>query len=146
MPTAQPGDTVRLHYTGRLRDGSVFDTSAGGEPLTFTLGEGEVIPGFDEGVRGMEEGEDRTIEIAAEQAYGARREDLALRVDRRQFPEGLDPQVGQQLQVGLADGNNIDVVVTEVGDGDVTLDANHPLAGEDLVFDVSLVEVRKPGG
>src|SRR5690606_6028278 len=108
--------------------------------------EGEVIPGFDEGVTGMEEGEDRTIEIAAEQAYGVRREDLALRVDREQLPEGLDPQVGQQLQVGLADGNNIDVVVTEVGDGDVTLDANHPLAGEDLVFDVSLVEVRKPGG
>jgi len=145
MPTAQPGDTVRLHYTGRLRDGSVFDTSAGGEPLTFTLGEGEVIPGFDAGVTGMEEGEDRTIEIAAEQAYGARREDLALRVDRQQLPDGLDPQVGQQLQVGLADGDTLDVVVTEVGDDDVTLDANHPLAGEDLVFDVSLVEVRKGG-
>jgi peptidylprolyl isomerase len=143
MATAQSGDTVRLHYTGRLRDGSVFDTSAGGEPLTFTLGEGDVIPGFDRGVTGMEEGEDRTIEIAAADAYGERRDDLAVEVDRQQLPPGLAPEVGQRLQVGMADGGALDVVVIEVGDDTITLDANHPLAGEDLVFDVSLVEVRK---
>ncbi|MDX1421475.1 MAG: peptidylprolyl isomerase [Rubricoccaceae bacterium] len=143
MATAQSGDTVRLHYTGRLRDGSVFDTSEGGDPLAFTLGTGDVIPGFDRGVTGMEEGEEKTIEIPAEEAYGARRDDLLVSVSRDQFPDGLSPEVGQQLQVGMADGNALDVVVAEVGAETITLDANHPLAGADLVFDIALVEVQK---
>ena len=146
MATAQPGDTVRLHYTGRLRDGSVFDSSAGGEPLSFTLGAGDVIPGFDRGVTGMAEGDERTIEIPAEEAYGEYRDDLAVQVDRRQLPPGLEPEVGQRLQVGMEDGGVLEVVVTEVGDEAVTLDANHPLAGEDLVFDIALVEVQKGRG
>ncbi|HLT46745.1 MAG TPA: peptidylprolyl isomerase [Rubricoccaceae bacterium] len=143
MATAQPGDTIRLHYTGRLRDGSVFDSSEGGEPLAFTLGEGEVIPGFERGVVGMAEGEARTIEVPANEAYGDYRAELQVAVDRRQLPPGLEPEVGQRLQVGMEDGGTLEVVVTEVGDDTVTLDANHPLAGEDLVFDVSLVEVRR---
>jgi FKBP-type peptidyl-prolyl cis-trans isomerase 2 len=109
----------------------------------FTLGAGDVIAGFDRGVTGMEEGEERTIEVAAADAYGDYREDLAVQVDRAQLPPGLKPEVGQHLQVGMDDGNTLDVVVTAVGDDTITLDANHPLAGKDLLFEVALVEVQK---
>jgi peptidylprolyl isomerase len=141
MPKARPGDTVRVHYTGHLRDGSVFDSSEGQDPLAFVLGEGEVIPGFDRGVEGMEEGERRTIEIPAAEGYGPYRDELTVAVGRDQFPPDVTPEVGQQLQLGMDDGGVLDVTVTEVGDDAVTLDANHPLAGEDLRFEVALVEV-----
>lgn len=142
MSTAQSGDAVRIHYTGRLNDGTVFDSSEGREPLGFTLGSGEVIPGFDQGVAGMDVGETKTIEIPAEEAYGAYRDDLALQVGRDQFPADIDPEVGQQLQLGMADGGALSVVVTEINDETVTLDANHPLAGKDLIFDLELVSVN----
>lgn len=141
MPSAQSGDTVRIHYTGRLADGTVFDSSEGGEPLSFTLGSGQVIPGFDQGVTGMDEGESKTIEIPAAEAYGPYRDDLALSVGRDQFPPNITPEVGQPLSLGLDDGGTLDVVVTEVGEQSVTLDANHPLAGKDLIFDLDLVEI-----
>ena len=141
MPAAQSGDTVRIHYTGRLADGTVFDSSEDREPLEFTLGSGQVIPGFDRGVTGMEVGDTKTIEIPAAEAYGERSEEMTLTVGRDQFPEGLDPEVGHQLQLGMDDGQLVPVTVTEVTDDTVTLDANHELAGKDLIFDLELVSI-----
>ena len=136
---AKNGDHVRVHYTGRLEDGQVFDSSQGGDPLEFTVGAGEVIPGFDEAVRGMNVGDKRTVEIESEDAYGPRRDGLVTEVSREmaQFPE--EPQVGMNFLLPLQDGSQIEVVVTEVTDTHVTIDGNHPLAGQKLIFDVELV-------
>ena len=137
---AKNGDTVRVHYTGRLEDGQVFDSSEGGEPLEFTVGAGEVIPGFDEGVRGMQVGETRTIEIEPDDAYGQRHQSLTTTLPRAstQFP--AEPEVGMNLILPLADGNQLEIVITEVTDTHVTIDGNHPLAGHTLTFDLKLVE------
>ncbi len=137
---AKNGDRVRVHYTGRLEDGQVFDSSKDGDPLEFTVGAGEVIPGFDEAVRGMQVGESKTVEVEPEDAYGERREGLVTRVSREnaQFP--VEPQVGMHFGLPLQDGSQIEVVVTEVTDTHVTIDGNHPLAGQKLIFDVELVE------
>jgi FKBP-type peptidyl-prolyl cis-trans isomerase 2 len=135
------GDRVRVHYTGRLEDGQVFDSSReGGDPLEFTVGAGEVIPGFDDAVRGMSVGDTRTVEIESEDAYGPRRDGLITQVSREQaqFPE--EPRVGMNFLLPLQDGSQIEVVVTEVTDTHVTIDGNHPLAGMKLIFDVELVE------
>lgn len=141
MSKAKAGDTVLIHYTGTLEDGSVFDSSRGRDPLEFTLGEGQVIPGFESAVTGMEVGEEKTVTIPADDAYGPRRDELMLTVDRAQFPPNIQPSVGQQLQ--MSQGNESFVVtVRDVQDGSVTLDANHPLAGEDLTFALELVEIR----
>jgi peptidylprolyl isomerase len=141
MVHAKPGDTVKIHYTGRLEDGTVFDSSANGEPLEFTLSGGEVIPGFDQAVVGMSPGESKTEKISMEQAYGPYREEMVIEVNRQQLPPDLQPEVGQQLQVQQENGQLIPVLVTEVTESQVTLDANHPLAGEDLTFDIQLVEI-----
>lgn len=141
MAQAQNGDTVRVHYTGKLDDGTVFDSSQGREPLEFTLGSGQVIAGFDDAVSGMEPGTAREITIPADKAYGARRDELLLRVDRSQFPDGSDPQVGQQFQMSQG-GQTVVVNVTDVEADHVTLDANHPLAGRDLTFELELVDVN----
>jgi peptidylprolyl isomerase len=141
MVHAKPGDTVKIHYTGRLDDGTVFDSSANGEPLEFTLSGGEVIPGFDQAVVGMSPGESKTEKIAMDQAYGPYREEMVIEVNRQQLPPDLQPEVGQQLQVQQENGQLIPVLVTEVTESQVTLDANHPLAGEDLTFDIQLVEI-----
>ena len=140
MQSARPGDTVRVHYTGTLDDGSVFDSSRGREPLEFTLGSGQVIPGFDEAVSGMVPGEERRVTISAGDAYGDRRDDLVIVVSRTQLPPDLDPEVGQQLQLSQA-GQTFLVRVTDVTTDSITLDANHPLAGQDLTFDLELVEI-----
>ncbi len=140
---AKNGDMVRVHYTGRLADGQVFDSSEGGEPLEFTVGEGQVIPGFDEGVRGMNVGEKKTVEIAPEDAYGERREQLVQAVPREGMNLEGEPEVGMNLSMQLPDGNQIPVAITEVTDTHVTLDANHPLAGQKLIFDVELVENKQ---
>ncbi|MBC7930241.1 MAG: peptidylprolyl isomerase [Rubrivivax sp.] len=135
------GDHVRVHYTGRLEGGQVFDSSRdGGDPLEFTVGAGEVIPGFDEALRGMQIGESKTVEIEPEDAYGPRREALVATIERAnaQFP--VEPQVGMNLALPLQDGNQLEVVVTEVTDTHITIDGNHPLAGEKLIFDLELVE------
>ena len=138
---AKTGDTVRIHYTGTLNDGSVFDSSEGRDPLEFTLGEGQVIPGFEEAVAGMAVGEEKTVTIPADEAYGRTRQELVLTVPRAQLPAGMEPRVGQQLQ--LMQGSEAFVVtVREVRDDAVVLDANHPLAGQDLTFELSLVEIR----
>lgn len=140
MPSS-PGDLVRIHYTGRLDDGTVFDSSEGRAPLAFTLGSGQVVPGFDRAATGLEEGESRTVRLDPADAYGERREDLVLVVPNDAFPDGLDPEVGQSLQLGLQGGGSIDALVADISDEAVTLDANHPLAGQALTFDVTLVEV-----
>lgn len=141
MAEAKQGDTVRIHYTGTLEDGTVFDTSQNRDPLEFTLGEGKVISGFEEAVEGMAEGEKKTAEIPSDDAYGPRRDDLVLTVAREQLPEDLEPDVGDQLEMRTQDGQTFPVVVAEVGDERVQLDANHPLAGKDLTFEIKLVEV-----
>lgn len=140
MAQAQAGDTVRVHYTGRLADGEVFDSSGGAEPLEFTLGEGEVIAGFDRAVTGMSPGDTRTVTIAVDDAYGERREEMVQTVPREQFPTHVEPEVGQRFQV--TNGQQMALVtVTEVSDDGVTLDGNHPLAGQELTFELSLVEI-----
>ena len=136
---AKNGDHVRVHYTGRLEDGRVFDSSKDGDPLEFTVGGGEVIPGFDEAVRGMSVGDTKTVEIESEDAYGPHREGLVTTLSREvtQFPE--EPQVGAEFLLPLQDGTQHPVVVTEVTDTHITIDGNHPLAGEKLIFDLELV-------
>ncbi|GAB4344829.1 MAG: peptidylprolyl isomerase [Candidatus Abyssubacteria bacterium] len=141
MAQAKSGDTVKVHYTGKLDDGTVFDSSVGREPLEFTLGGGQVIQGFEEAVVGMEPGETKTANVAAEKAYGPHREEMVVPVNRGEFPEHIEPEVGQQLQMRRTDGRSIVVTVTDVSETTVTLDANHPLAGKDLTFDIELVEV-----
>jgi peptidylprolyl isomerase len=141
MVYAKQGDTVKVHYTGKLEDGTVFDSSVNREPLEFSIGTGSLIPGFEQAVIGMTPGESKTERIEAEQAYGQHREDMVLVVDRQQMPEDMQVGVGQQLQIRQQTGQTIPVVVTDVSDSQITLDANHPLAGEDLTFDIQLLEI-----
>lgn len=140
MQQVKSGDTVRVHYTGTLSDGSVFDTSRDREPIEFVVGGGQVISGFDRAVEGMQPGEARTVTIPADEAYGQRRDELQVSVAKEQLPEGLDPSVGQQLQVSQG-GQNFRVTVREVSEETVLLDANHPLAGETLTFQLELVGI-----
>lgn len=139
--TAQTGDTVQIHYTGKLESGEVFDSSEGKEPLEFQIGSGAVIKGFDAGVKGMSVGESRTIEIPAAEAYGERNETLTRTVAREGIKLDAEPQIGMSFELQLADGNRIPITITEVTDTHVTLDANHELAGETLIFDLRLVGI-----
>jgi peptidylprolyl isomerase len=140
MAEARAGDTVHVHYTGTLRDGTEFDSSRGRAPLEFTLGAGQVVPGFEAAVLGMQHGESKTVTIAAEDAYGQPHDELLLRVPREQVPPHITLEVGQQLQLGT--GNEAMVVeVRELHDDHVVLDGNHPLAGEDLTFALELVRI-----
>lgn len=141
MAQAKRGDAVKVHYVGKFEDGTVFDTSREREPLPFTIGEGEVIPGFEEAVVGMHSGESKKVVIPAENAYGPRHEEMVLVVDRQNLPEGVDPQVGQQYQIPQSDGQSIVVTVTDATESSVTLDGNHPLAGRALTFEIELLEV-----
>ena len=137
------GDTVKVHYTGRLTDGTVFDTSIGSDPLEFTLGQGQTIPGFEQAVIGMQVGETKTVTIPADQAYGPHREDMILEVSKDELPEDLDPEVGMQLQMNQGDGGITIVTITEVSETTIRIDANHPLAGQDLTFNIELVDIGK---
>jgi peptidylprolyl isomerase len=139
---AKRGDRVAVHYTGKLDDGQVFDSSRRREPIEFELGAGQVIPGFDEAVEGMEVGETRETRIEAASAYGAKRDDLLVDVPRARLPDGLEPQVGQQLAVRTTDGQETPGRITDVADDEIKLDLNHPLAGQDLTFEFELVEIR----
>jgi peptidylprolyl isomerase len=141
MPQAKNGDTVLVHYVGSFPDGEVFDCSTGKDPLQFVLGAGSVIAGFDSGVLGMSVGDSKTIEIPAEDAYGPRRKEMVFRVGTEQLPPGMEVQVGQRLRMGQPDGRDINVLVTALTDDSITLDANHPMAGKDLVFELHLVEI-----
>jgi peptidylprolyl isomerase len=141
MTAARRGDNVKVHYTGRLTDGSVFDSSAGLEPLAFTLGSGQVIEGFDEAVLGMTVGEKKTVLIPVEKAYGERNDELVIITPLEQVPPDLHPELGMRLEMGSPDGQLLRVVVTDVTDTHITLDANPPLAGEDLTFELELVHI-----
>ena len=139
---AKAGDTVQVHYTGKLDDGSVFDSSAGRDPLEFTVGSGQVIPGFEQAVEGMAVGQTKTVTIPAAEAYGERVAEAVLQVPREQLPPDLEPEVGQQLVMQSRDGRQIPIVVVEVTEDSITIDANHPLAGRDLTFEIELVSVH----
>ncbi|EAT59024.1 FKBP-type peptidyl-prolyl cis-trans isomerase [Chlorobium ferrooxidans] len=141
MAKAKEGDIVKVHYTGTLDDGTMFDTSADREPLEFTIGGGQVIRGFDIAVMDMAPGEIRVSVIAPEDAYGVHSRELVTAVDRERFPADMELEIGQQLQVGLTDGQQAIVMVVDLSDTSVTLDANHPLAGQTLTFEIELVEI-----
>ncbi|MDK2915846.1 MAG: hypothetical protein PWR25_403 [Euryarchaeota archaeon] len=143
MAQAKEGDTVQVHYTGKLEDGTVFDSSEERTPLEFTIGSGQIIPGFERAVVGMEPGETKTTTIQPEEAYGPHREEMTITVDRGQFPEEIKPEPGQQLQIQQPDGRAAFVVISDVSESTVTLDANHPLAGQPLTFDIKLVDIVK---
>ncbi|MHB1135740.1 MAG: FKBP-type peptidyl-prolyl cis-trans isomerase [Coriobacteriia bacterium] len=136
----QNGDTVRVHYTGTLADGSEFDTSRGRDPLSFTLGEGSVIAGFETAVAELEVGETATVTIPAAEAYGVRNDDACEQVPLDAFGESL-PQVGWGVELQGPQGQRVNAMVTEIGDEFITLDFNHPLAGQDLTFDLELVQI-----
>jgi peptidylprolyl isomerase len=141
MRQAKQGDTVRIHYTGTLDDGTRFDSSVDREPFQFTLGEQSVIPGFETGVEGMQVGEKKKIRIPVEDAYGQRNEALIEEVALQHFPEDLNLEVGMHLQAQGPNGENFNVVVTDLNDQNATIDANHPLASEALNFDLELLEI-----
>ena len=140
MPQARSGDTVKVHYTGRLSDGEVFDSSREGDPLEFELGAGQIIPGFEDAVEGMEPGDAKEVTVPPERAYGDRRDDLVQNLERERLPDHLEPHVGQQLQMSQGDQSFV-VTVTDVTDSEVQIDANHPLAGRELKFDLELVDI-----
>ena len=141
MTEATQGSRVKVHYTGKLDDGTVFDSSVGGQPLEFTVGEKRMIPGFEQGVVGMEHGQTRTIIIAADQAYGVHRPEGVFEVDRSEIPASIPLAEGMQLQATSADGKPAQMTVVALSEDKVKLDANHPLAGKDLTFEIELVEI-----
>ena len=136
------GDTVKVHYTGTLEDGTVFDTSREREPLEFTLGQGQLIAGFENAVLGMAVGDIKTVTFPPEEAYGEVREELIIKMAREQFPEDMELQTGQKLQLQSTDGQTFVATVLEITDSEVTVDANHPLAGKDLTFEIEVVEIN----
>ncbi len=140
VQAAGTGDIVKVHYTGTLNSGTVFDTSIEREPLEFTIGQGQVISGFEQAVIGMKVGESKTVNIPADKAYGLHRDDLVITVELSQLPDNIE--VGQQLQTTQADGSVFVVTVIDVSETLATLDANHPLAGEDLIFEIELVDIE----
>jgi len=136
------GDTVKVHYTGKLEDGTIFDSSRDREPLELTLGSGSTIPGFENGIIGMALGDTKTITIPPEEAYGPKRDDLVITISKDEFPSDITPSVGQQLQMRHPSGNVMNVTITDVMQDSVTFDANHPLAGKTLIFEVELMEIK----
>lgn len=141
MSQAKAGDTVKIHYTGTLDDGTQFDSSAGREPLEFELGSGQVIPGFEKAVEGMAVGDEKDVSIAPEDAYGPRHDQMIQEVPKSALPDNLTPEVGMGLQAQGQDGQVINLTVTEVGEESITVDGNHPLAGKSLNFKLELVEI-----
>jgi peptidylprolyl isomerase len=141
MAQAKQGDTVQLHYMGKLQDGTVFDSSRERHPLQFTIGSGQVIAGFEQAVIGMKIGELKTARIPMEQAYGPHRDDMIVTMDRSKLPAGVNPKIGQRLEITQVDDQTSLVTVTEVTESTLTLDANHPLAGKELTFDIELVGI-----
>lgn len=141
MTQVKPGDTVRIHYTGTLADGSTFDSSAGRDPLEFTVGSGQIIPGLDIALPGMAVGDKKVVEVPCAQAYGEADPNARQAVPRAEIPADIPLDVGTQLQVQTPTGQVMQVVVAEVTDTEVTLDANHPLAGRDLTFAIELMDI-----
>jgi peptidylprolyl isomerase len=144
MTEVKRGDNVKVHYTGKLDDGTVFDSSVGKEPLEFAVGSGQVIQGFEEGVVGMKVGESKVVHIPMEKAYGERNDEMVIQAPIEQVPPDLNPELGMRLEMGGAKGEILRVVVTEITDTHITLDANPPLAGKALTFEIELVECAAP--
>jgi len=141
MAQAKHGDTVKIHYTGKLEDGIVFDTSIGREPLQFKIGEDQVIQSLEKGIIGMNLNESKTVTIPSDEAYGPYRKKMVLDIPRNQFPPSIQPEIDRQLKLRQPNGQAIIVTVIQVSESNVTLDANHPLAGKDLIFDIQLIEI-----
>jgi peptidylprolyl isomerase len=141
MAQVQQGDTVKVHYTGTLKDGTVFDSSVEREPLEFTLGEGQLIAGFEDAVIGKAPGESVKVDIPPEKAYGPYHQEVVMEVPRDQLPPDLNPEEGQQLQLTQDNGQVFVVRVSEVSEDSVTLDGNHPLAGQELTFDIEVLDI-----
>lgn len=142
MSQVKENDTVKVHYTGKLTDGQIFDSSLEREPLEFTLGQGMLIPGFENGVLEMKVGDKKTIEIAKDQAYGDTLEELFQRVEKAQLPQEIKPEVGMGLMAQNPDGSERPLRVAEVNEDHIIVDANHPLAGKDLIFELELLEIK----
>jgi FKBP-type peptidyl-prolyl cis-trans isomerase 2 len=142
MSQVKENNTVKVHYTGKLSDGQVFDSSEGKEPLEFTLGQGRLIPGFEKGLIDMKLNEKKTITIVSEEAYGPVREDLIQEVPKTELPQEITPEVGMGLVSKSPDGQEMNLQVVEVRDASIVLDGNHPLAGKDLTFDLEVVEIK----
>ena len=143
MNQAKSGDVVSIHYTGKLDDGTEFDSSAGGDPLQFTLGSDQVIQGFSSAIEGMSVGDSKTVNIPADEAYGPRQEQMVQEVPKTVLPEELEPKEGMALQASNQDGGTVNLVVTAVSDETITVDGNHPLAGKALNFDIELVDIAR---
>ena len=141
MKKAQNGDKLKVHYTGKLEDGSVFDSSQGREPLEFVLGNGSLIAGFERAVSGLQAGEKTTAKLPPDEAYGEPSQELFFEVPKANIPEEIKPEIGMQLSVSQPDGQQMPVVVAEVKEESITLDANHPLAGKTLIFEIEVMEV-----
>lgn len=141
MSKVERGDTVWIHYTGKLQDGTVFGTSRDKDPLKFTVGKGEAIAGLENAVLGMAPGESKTVEIGAAQAFGGHRRDMVIRIDGSDVPDLLDPQVGQHLLVNVGQRQRVRALVTDVSEEGLTLDTNHPLAGKDLIYELEVLEI-----
>jgi peptidylprolyl isomerase len=141
MEQAKQGDTVKVHYTGKLENGTVFDTSRNRHPLQFTIGRGQVIAGFEQAVVGMNTGESKTAIVPVDQAYGPRRQDMIITMERSQLPPDLNPSIGQRLELTQMDDQRVLVTVTGITTTTMTLDANHPLSGKNLTFDIELVGI-----
>lgn len=142
MSQVKKDDTVRVHYTGKLADGQVFDSSLEREPIEFTMGQGQLIPGFEKGLLDMEVNEKKTVNVPSEEAYGAPRQELVQEVEKSQLPEEIKPEVGMGLVSKSPDGQEMNLVVAEVKDDTIVVDGNHPLAGKDLTFDLEVVEIK----
>ncbi|MFO7719152.1 MAG: peptidylprolyl isomerase [Gillisia sp.] len=142
MSQVKQNDTVKVHYTGKLADGQVFDTSEGKEPIEFTLGQGQLIPGFEKGLLDMKINEKKTINIPKEEAYGEPRAELVQEVEKSQLPEEIKPEVGMGLVSKTPDGQEMNLVVSEIKEDTIVVDGNHPLAGKDLIFDLEVVEIK----
>ena len=142
MGQAKHGDTVKVHYRGKLHDGSVFDATFDREPLQFTIGGGQIVPGLEEAVVGMNPGDSKTMELPVEKGFGRHREDLVVVVAKSKLADlDLEPKVGELISIPQSDGTPVDATVVEVTESEVTMDFNHPLAGEDLSFDIELVDI-----
>ena len=141
MTAVKAGDTIRVHYTGRLEDGTVFDTSEDGASMEFTVGKGTLLKAFEQGVIGMTIGAAKTIQIAMEDGYGPRRDEMVFEFDRSRAPENFDAEIGQQLQMYRADGQPVNITVIGKSEKAFTMDCNHPLAGKKLIFDVRVEEI-----
>ncbi|HUQ96618.1 MAG TPA: peptidylprolyl isomerase [Chitinophagaceae bacterium] len=144
MQQVQNGDKVKVHYHGKLRNGETFDSSQGRDPLEFTVGSGQVIKGFDMGVMGMQPGDKKTVEIGVTDAYGEKQQEMLIEFPKTQFPAEMQPEEGMQLMMNNGAGQQFPVIVAEVREDSVLLDANHPLAGQDLIFDLELVSIEPP--